>query len=526
MATIPSPIPSSESLLPTQQEANQLTALLDSNKPNLMRSLQCFSEMLQIFDNDDIHNFLFSDEPFQMSYLTNPNIKDISVFCASRETKIDPTSPYETSMSDRYGSCYFLTPVFTCNSITFGIGVENAVYYPAPAWNFPQAVCNAVGECRFVKNDEEGYMLIVACYETECIRIEYIKTLSATSQVRCVIGTKLPLFRSATKGGASVDAVFPTLLILQTSYENRDCPYCASPHSKCDCSLQIAKPRHALDHASFTANMSSRLGTFYGVSHVSMYREGMGMCMGAVGTRFCAQRSAEEGLIESLRTLAISRHALIQEPQSLLPNIDDYIPTDMQFIDDVLPKDNHDSMQQSQADNQMATSPVLPAHGLGFEQFNLLEIPSTSSQQEATSKIFTLSDGTPQIEDNSQTSPLVPVEQDDSSALVISRPSHDNSSNTEDVSQPQGLSNKNNSSSGITPEGSSSSEKDMIRRLKAELRREKNRAAAQRSNMKKKALNDSLKHNLKAAREKIDLLRSKEMLLREENLRLRQLLER
>ncbi|KAI0567779.1 Basic-leucine zipper [Gracilaria domingensis] len=462
-----------------------------------------------------------------MSYLTNPNIRNISITCTSRETKIDPTSPIEASMSDSYGSSYFLTPAFTCNSITFGIGVENAIYFPAPAWNFPEACVNAVGECRFVKNDQEGYMIIVACYQTECVRIEYVKTLSPTSQIRCVIGTKLPLFRSATKGGScNMDAVFPTLLLLHTSYETRDCPYCASEHSKCNCLLQIAKPRHPLDHASFVTNMSTRLGTFYGASHVSMYREGMGMCMGAVGTRFKSQQCADEDLIESLRNLVISRHALIQDPRSILTSSEDSSPSDMQMVDSAHAKGGQADPQQQQSVNQLVADPDSLSDDFNFDASKLLEVSSVPSELNTVLNTIELPHEAGHIQDVSQMNRLVPVA--DNGTVVGS--SEKSSSETGNADGQQALPNGRDSATDETTQSQvvspgSRDNDSVIRRLKAELRREKNRAAAQRSNMRKKALNDTLKHNLKTVREKVDLLRSKEMLLREENLRLRELLE-
>ncbi|CAN8066827.1 unnamed protein product [Agarophyton chilense] len=528
--TIPSPIPPSESLFPTQQEANQLASLLNTNKPSLMMSLQLFSQMLRIFDNDDIHNFLFSDEPLQMSYLTNPNIEQISIACSAHETKIDPTSPPESSMSDRFGSAHFLTPVFTCNSITFGIGVENAIYYPSMAWHVPETTFSALGEFRFVKDDHEGYMLVVSCYDTECIRIEYIKTISPTKQIRCTMGTKRLLFRSATKGGScNIDAVFPTLLILQTSYENRDCTYCGSKPSKCDCALQTMKPRHPLDHSSFIANMSSRLGTFYGVSHVSMYRENIGMCMGALGTRYSSLPSPEHGLVNALRNMAISRHALIQHPQSSLPTSQDLLPpTDAELIDSVLHNADQTHLQQPGPPSQSITDPLLPPNDFSFDVSDLLEIPPAPNAPKPSSDACAEIGITPHVQDivMCDTDSSTPVGERGSSTPRNSSQSQENSSMTEDADPRQAFSNEEQTASDeIQVAPSSSSDKDVIRKLKVDLRREKNRAAAQRSNMRKKALNDSLKLSLKTEREKVDLLRSKEMLLREENLRLRQKLE-
>ncbi|CDF32807.1 unnamed protein product, partial [Chondrus crispus] len=64
-------------------------------------------------------------------------------------------------------------------------------------------------------------------------------------------------------------------------------------------------------------------------------------------------------------------------------------------------------------------------------------------------------------------------------------------------------------------------EKLRTRRLKARERREKNRLCAQRSNRRAKAVRDGLKADLRSCREKLEVLRAKEMALRQMNLELR-----
>lgn len=62
----------------------------------------------------------------------------------------------------------------------------------------------------------------------------------------------------------------------------------------------------------------------------------------------------------------------------------------------------------------------------------------------------------------------------------------------------------------------------LAKQLKAKRRRERNRLCAQRSNMRAKAHRDALKANLKSCHEQVEVLRAKELVLRQENLKLRQ----
>lgn len=67
-------------------------------------------------------------------------------------------------------------------------------------------------------------------------------------------------------------------------------------------------------------------------------------------------------------------------------------------------------------------------------------------------------------------------------------------------------------------------EEEARRRVKAQIRRDRNRAAAARSNQKKKAMNDALKAQLKESRDRAETLRDRETSLRQENLLLRKIL--
>lgn len=64
-------------------------------------------------------------------------------------------------------------------------------------------------------------------------------------------------------------------------------------------------------------------------------------------------------------------------------------------------------------------------------------------------------------------------------------------------------------------------EKEMERHRRAELRRQRNREAAQRSNLRRKIKNDTLKRELSETHAKAAELRARELALREENLQLR-----
>lgn len=498
--------------------------------------------MLRIFDNPDIHNFLFADEPIQLSYLTNPQLKHSSFTCTFNETKIDPSPAPQSSMSDCFAGDFFLTPVFTYNDITFGFGVMNHVFYPSQAWNTPEAVINALGECRFVQNAKEGYRFLIGYYGSECSRLEYTKTISTTTQARCVIGTRIKSFRDATKGGScNVDAVFPTILLLQTTFEHRDCPFCTLDHSQCKCKLQVATPFHPLDHSSYLTNALSELGSYMGVSHATLYREDAPMFMGALGSRLRISPSTEDDLVDRLRNLAISRYALIQDPSPSLSveqqqpqqppsdqtndintaNTTNTTTTTTNTTNQLL-----DQTDQQQLSEQISTDAIVTdlAAPLLDTDLNLdtdiqQVIDSTMLPTACDSSSLTRPAFLQDLSSNAVTS------RDASPAPVADVQQQDAQPSNEQASQPPASSDRQHSD---TPPTSSTiakgTDKDQIRKLKAELRREKNRAAAQRSNMRKKALNDSLKSSLKSTHEKLDLLRSKEMLLREENMRLRQLL--
>lgn len=80
----------------------------------------------------------------------------------------------------------------------------------------------------------------------------------------------------------------------------------------------------------------------------------------------------------------------------------------------------------------------------------------------------------------------------------------------------------NNKASACVPEVT---DPDLLeRRRRAQIRRERNRAAARRSNQKQKAVRDGLKVELRTAAERLEVLRERELALRKENLLLRKAL--
>lgn len=68
------------------------------------------------------------------------------------------------------------------------------------------------------------------------------------------------------------------------------------------------------------------------------------------------------------------------------------------------------------------------------------------------------------------------------------------------------------------------SDRNLERERRAQLRRQRNREAAQRSNLRRKMRNDSLKQNLRESQTRAAELRARELILREENLKLRKML--
>lgn len=63
--------------------------------------------------------------------------------------------------------------------------------------------------------------------------------------------------------------------------------------------------------------------------------------------------------------------------------------------------------------------------------------------------------------------------------------------------------------------------RDLVRRIRLEERKERNRASARRSNLRNKLKLEGVRRELKTSKEKVNTLRSKWMALNEENLRLR-----
>ncbi|CAN8066823.1 unnamed protein product [Agarophyton chilense] len=380
----------------------------------------------------------------------------------------------------------------------------------------------------------------------------------------------------------------PHVLVFRTSIERRQCPICGNQPSSapCFCVIDVPKSRHALDFSIMNPGMCAHLGSYEGSAVVMFSLQGLNMPASTVANRMIISEVDEElDLIDRLsrcviteqlskspgnplkdmllRPIQISlnpsqpeyasntdgsssstnsvRSLSVSNPSPALPltleqasallsfycdpktgassigsdpteelNVSMSNPGQLdippQKLSQMLPSANSPFLASDEAgDNhswmspQFGNTPEAPvAHPIISEA---LQFPSTVPMDEelALTNLITPQDLSTYMQEN---------------ALVISN------GMPQSRPQPVPIAPSSQLAAPETPETKTQEERER----RAELRRQRNREAAHRSNVKRKVKNDALKADLKKWNGKVKQLRRVEVGLREENLKLRKLL--
>lgn len=310
---------------------------------------------------------------------------------------------------------------------------------------------------------------------------------------------------------------------VQICIETRRCPLCDMDDGICVCAIRFADAAHPFDDEVFKRGMRVRLGSFRGVANCAKWENGrwMGMTMG------CRVETRREGIgdvIEMLRRAAISDAVRPADPMDGILVLD----CNSKYGRGVFESTGENAgmaesvgewgdvcsewVQSIHEDCGIVGSQVdaIPGEDMLFDTSIFFDMSGTEAGSVGT-------DGTV-----AGMSTMGGAEVSLTQTTIVAN----GGMPREAYLQTAGTSSEEGAAS--VSEAVRRSESDVqeseaskVRRLRAELRREKNRAAAARSNMRKKMMNDAYKAELKINKDKADMLRDKEMLLRRENMRLR-----
>lgn len=519
---------------PSHAEAQSLASLATTSRSQPFDGIQYFHGLLRVLKDPAVNNFLFTPDPIELHHLTHPRLYDLAVANNVLEVNVEPNADVHNSLSDNWKSTQFMFPTHTADGNTYGFIVSDDIYIPGSAWGLENQQIQGIAVSRFVKNDDVGYTVIASYYDKwDAFRLEYTKLTTSTQQIRFLVAVKGKEFRALLENGIlSIPAIIPLLACMQMSTEYRQCPRCLRVCTECYCAALTVKPRHPFDYDAFKKSVVSKAGNFEGRSELSLFSGGLRIRSGVLGTRFISNPSFDFDLIERLRRLAINDHVgkeaarhshIFSNTFGVVRSGRDENPFD------TLAKRAQLNVRLENLGNDTALIPRSSANDAQtWTPFMEEQLQTIHESQQITPSILsnflepleelTPSDGNTQSSSTSDPTTMNLV--DTSVQLSQSNELDATIVNSEPLSTELG-SISVDQQIGKTAAKATSHDESQVRRLKAELRREKNRAAAQRSNMKKKAILDALKHDLETSREKADLLRSKELLLRRENLSLK-----
>ncbi|CDF37926.1 unnamed protein product [Chondrus crispus] len=549
--------------------ASQFHDLADSmsnGKPLIPTAAFLLANLLDFFNKQWICNFLFTKEPINLVYLESPGLAQSAL---TLDLSIASTAEVEQPLSadsvDKTLFCarYLMIPCFAAESLTLGVGVLDPSKRDRAGQASPAAQFRNM---RFVRDSKRRRTLAVMdSPEDDSIFMQYFSMDSSSCPYTLSISFRRSKFFSVAEEGlhqVNIRSLEASYIKYSHTSHLRPCINCgAPPASGCTCySDGMQNPRHPFDTENFKLSFAHDFGEYHGLMSNVAKRSNQ-----EVSHSFCGVRSLFQEAVDTAHMNRMSRwgmrtrlgndtpRASVQprfqrldirsDVQAVLyPDMDGHNFAHGQRVSgnensSNRPDDDCDTVAQP-----TSHLPIPPSRDTGIDLHGLEAIPLLSLSQSpcaddgSAGKEF-LPTATSVIHGNLHESPR----EMRTEAQPQNRLKHTIQQNGElsfqAINSPerQGLQEGMEmclSSSGSlspkdehSPTSNFSQSRSIAKELQAARRRLQNRASAHRSNMKKKAFINDMKEKLRESKDRIEVLRDKEMKLRLENLRLRKEVE-
>lgn len=518
--------------VPTAAEAASLTSLASNSSlqlpPHNFRAE--LDSILRVCRIPWVADFLFSPDLNSLSALTSPlNMRSaVTSLVSLTNVEVTPTPihPFDIQLD----GAFVFVPSFSVSTISVGFGVQecNAMSYEAWA-AFGGRSAQRFSHFRYVRDDANAILFIVhPDSENNQIKMEVMAQSSANKRRRTYAVFDRDALQAALhteRGILHPDAVLPALTMLNTVSENRECPLCPAG-TACKCKLEMRRPSHPLDFCSLGDNMTTFLGAYEGLSQSSLLSGGTSVLSAKVGSRIRVEGGVDDALMQRLCRWAITdlvkdvkqtpRLDLIttgeQTQETAQGAVLDPIDLALTGLDQCLDMDFGLDVGPG------STVGLTVGTAVAEKPVTLDEIVQGSSSCSSGTGII-IADTLEDEQEVEKGKEIGGVE-DEQVLELVNR-----------ITGGMGESRSGGRVEGagrtvfIAPK-TTMLEKDKALGEKEQrmlMRKQRNREAAQRSNMKRKMRNDGLKLALKETHERVRELRAREVLLREENLRLRKL---
>lgn len=494
-----------------------------------------------------VHDFIFTDDPVaDISILTAP-VQNEHAIAARITTNGTESSAKFAHIFDYSVDMYFVSvPAFSVGSITVGFCTQEHARGPTHASLHEPVGAQRVQCNRFVRDDERGVFLTISENCTNGVtEVDCMSHRSTRKRMRVYARfdtEKLKRKLRTEKGLMNPNDISESLSYLSVTNERRKCPICmASDNGECGCSLPLRRPIHPLDFRNERCNMSLYTGRYEGGSTVRLFNAACPFIITSLATKSVIKGSIDRAVISRLNKFAVQDRMskLRVNPASLampamggspdLPCTTPELTFPMASQVSVGGAGDDDSMAMAEVffkDETASTSANLlnfvdPLTGASVVPALALEPAPPSFEMQHNGTIFDgYGSGTPEMG-------AVAGENNVTRRNSVERTQEKMDGSVEGAADEVRGEEKEGKKGGPCKtikkvSGSDGTVNKMgDKELKAELRRQRNRDAAAKSNVKRKIRNEALRRDLAEVNKRANELRSIERQLREENVRLR-----
>lgn len=450
-----------------------------------------------------------------VQHLLSPGIHNSSFACSITASAASPQLPrYDPPAfqgNNFFTSRTLFIPAFTVDQITVGVGVAEDILGPGDIW-VPKNLVPSAPHCvnfRFLKADHSKLFFVVYDDpEDNLVLFHYTKPITTCEYSSFTGLFRRELLSTINAGSVTPECLRQALVFYQDSSFIRSCPMCgAGPQDKCGCSLPLLAPVHPFDGQYFSRGMAMHLGNFDTIANKVLFVGRKQVKQVVMGSRLSLSKLDDSSLVQRLSAWSVSEFMKRSvEPPSYDVNLSVY---GISILDELQARSRERPC--SEDDFNFA------------QNEDMLLIRGDEEERTLTSLECNTADSV----DGTN-----PDENPDQCLKEISTDVHN--TQLESVfgsflkseacprkpdSIPSSLDLENKSleiSETMDP-------KEMVRQIKAERRKERNRASARRSNQKRKERRLVISHEIDGLLERLESLREKELSLRKDNLRLRKM---
>lgn len=486
----PSKSMTDQDYIPSPDRLLQLSTIaLRSSPPPTPLSI-LLAPILPPLQHADILPYLLTEDPLHINPLSSPTLFNNSFTFKLAITRTPSHSllptPYPTA---HYDNDLLFCPAFNTGPWTIGTGVMQITTRTATLFNLAQlAPAVEFLNFRFVVDMQRMFFMMLYEFPEKDVSLIFYSHRIDTRCTRALTlmferSTLRPILKEKRSNLSTAD-IQPSLQLYQHEFATQPCTVCGDTSLvSCACTFSLERGAHPMDTNQFIRAIQPHLGPAQCPMSQVVFDNGRGIRQDTLGSLIQFDGVLDLDLVRRLADWSLGDYVkgAIEVPQpSLTYHQDAYV-----------------NSKQSKLDFKRVGGDALmcictgsgKSSGMGDVKFSIIDLDITGHSDMPLPKNSTAG-----------------VEESSNSTV------------------PQSIKDGSGSASKRSEGGAVTDDKEAKLKARQKLladRRERNRASAQRSNRKRKMAFESLQEELDNYRDRVNILRQKEMALRRENLELR-----